>query len=149
MCSSDLSEQSQKNAERVALRAEYNDNFDKLQEMIDSGKDQNGNDVPAGWNAEIVPGQVQQIEQRRIGADQLVNQEANTPSVKYTKTVGMEMDGNREIRPHRITALIGGDGTLIMGGNKFESWNDLENSIPDYIAHCCSYDWAVNRKISG
>ena len=130
----DSSQQAKQNSDRAALRAEYNKNFDKIQEMVDSGKDINGNDVPAGWEAEIVPGQLERVEQRRIGADQVVDTESNTPTVRYSKVIGTEMDGNREIRPHRITALIGGDGTLIFGGNKFESWNDLENSIPDYIA---------------
>ena len=129
----DNAEQSQKNAERVALRAEYNDNFDKLQEMIDSGKDINGNDVPAGWNAEIVPGQLERVEQRRIGADQVVDTESNTPTVRYKKVIGTEMDGNREIRPHEVTASVSSDGSVVMNGSKFDSWDAVEKGIPAYI----------------
>jgi hypothetical protein len=115
--------------ERAQARVESNARLDELQKIVDSGNDELGNPLPAGWNAVIRPGVGEVRQQRRIGNDQILQNES-PPTLVYEK-VAAEVPG-RPGKPYVITARMMEDGRFVSEGF-WDSWEALDAGIPERV----------------
>jgi hypothetical protein len=113
---------------RIATRTKYNEEFDRLEELVNSGVDQNGNKVPAGWEGTVRPGARADIERRAIGADRVLGEE-QPPYVEYSKTYADD-NGN----PVVAKAMFMRDGKFYANDKEYDSWDAAEADIPNWIA---------------
>jgi hypothetical protein len=115
--------------EREQERRESNARLDELEKIADSGTDERGNPLPAGWDAVIRPGVAEARQQRRIGNDQILQNES-TPTLVYEK-VAAEVPG-RPDKPYVISARMMEDGRLLSEGI-WDSWEALDAGIPERV----------------
>ena len=113
---------------RIATRTKYNEEFDRLEELVNSGVDQNGNKVPEGWEGTVRPGARADIERRAIGADRVLGEE-QPPYVEYSKTYADD-NGN----PVVAKAMFMRDGKFYANDKEYDSWDAAEADIPNWIA---------------
>jgi hypothetical protein len=113
---------------RIATRTKYNEEFDRLEELVNSGVDQNGNKVPAGWEGTVRPGARADIERRAIGADRVLGEE-QPPYVEYSKTYADD-NGN----PVVAKAMFMRDGKFYANDKEYDSWDAAEADIPNWIS---------------
>jgi hypothetical protein len=112
---------------RIQGRTKYNEEFDRLEELVASGVDQNGNKVPAGWEATIKRGAMPEIERRAIGADRVFGEEG-LPYLEYSKTYADD-NGN----PVTAKAMFMRDGKFYANDKEYDSWDAAEADIPNWI----------------
>ncbi len=112
---------------RLDARTAQNAEFDRLENLIDSGVDQNGNKVPAGWEGAVRPGARADIEPRRIGADRVLGEEG-LPYIEYSKTYADD-NGN----PVVAKAIFMRDGKFYANDKEYDSWDAAEADIPNWI----------------
>jgi hypothetical protein len=115
--------------EREQERRESNARLDELEKIADSGNDERGNPLPAGWDAVIRPGVAEVRQQRRLGNDQILQNES-PPTLVYEK-VAAEVPG-RPDKPYVITARMMEDGSLLSEGI-WDSWEALDAGIPERV----------------
>jgi hypothetical protein len=115
--------------DRAQSRTESNARLDELQKIVDSGNDERGNPLPAGWNAVIRPGVGEVRQQRRIGNDQILQNES-PPTLVYEK-IAAEVPG-RPDKPYVITARMMEDGRFVSEGF-WDSWESLDAGIPERV----------------
>ena len=113
---------------RIATRTKYNEEFDRLEELVNSGVDQNGNQVPAGWEGTIKRGAMPEVERRAIGGDRVFGEEG-LPYVEYNKTYADD-NGN----PVVANAMFMRDGKFYANNKEYDSWDAAEADIPNWIA---------------
>ena len=112
---------------RIQGRTKYNEEFDRLEELAKSGVDQNGNTVPAGWEADIKRGAMPDVERRAIGADRVFGEEG-LPYLEYSKTYADD-NGN----PVTAKAMFMRDGKFYANDKEYDSWDAAEADIPSWI----------------
>jgi hypothetical protein len=114
---------------RIATRTKHNEEFDRLEELVKSGVDQNGNKVPEGWEGIVRPGRAAFIERRAIGADRVIDEEG-LPSVEYRKAIAYDYD------TEPVYAEAGYDrlGKFAAYDKQYDSWEEAEADIPRWIA---------------
>jgi hypothetical protein len=113
---------------RIDTRTKYNEEFDRLEALAKSGVDQNGNEVPAGWEGVVRQGAMPQVERRAIGGDRVFGEEG-LPYLEYKKTYADD-NGN----PVTADAMFMRDGKFYANGNEYDSWDAAEADIPNWIA---------------
>jgi hypothetical protein len=113
---------------RLDNRTKYNEEFDRLEELAKSGVDQNGNEVPAGWEGVVKQGAMPQVERRAIGGDRVFGEEG-LPYLEYKKTYADD-NGN----PVTADAMFMLDGKFYANGKEYDSWEAAEADIPNWIA---------------
>ena len=113
---------------RIATRTKYNEEFDRLEELVKSGVDQNGNQVPAGWEGVIKRGAMPEVERRAIGRDRVFGEEG-LPYLEYNKTYADD-NGN----PVTADAMFMRDGKFYANNKEYDSWEAAEADIPNWIA---------------
>ena len=113
---------------RIDTRTKYNEEFDRLEELAKSGVDQNGNEVPAGWEGVVKQGSMPQVERRAIGGDRVFGEEG-LPYLEYKKTYADD-NGN----PVTADAMFMRDGKFYANGKEYDSWEAAEADIPNWIA---------------
>jgi hypothetical protein len=114
---------------RIATRTKHNEEFDRLEELVDSGVDQNGNKVPEGWEGIVRPGRAAFIERRAIGADRVIDEEG-LPSVEYRKAIAYDYD----TEPVYAEASYDRLGKFAAYDKQYDSWEEAEADIPRWIA---------------
>jgi hypothetical protein len=112
---------------RIQGRTKHNEEFDRLEELVNSGIDQNGNTVPAGWEGDVKPGKAADIQRRAIGAD-IVYAEEGLPFIEYKKKIADD-DGN----PVFAEAMYYRDGTFAAYDKQYDSWAEADADIPRWI----------------
>jgi len=112
---------------RIQGRTKYNEEFDRLEELVKSGVDQNGNTVPAGWEADIKRGAMPEVERRAIGRDRVFGEEG-LPYLEYSKTYADD-NGN----PVTAKAMFMRDGKFYANDKEYDSWDAAEADIPNWI----------------
>jgi len=112
---------------RIQGRTKYNEEFDRLEELAKSGVDQNGNTVPAGWEADIKRGAMPDVERRAIGRDRVFGEEG-LPYLEYSKTYADD-NGN----PVTAKAMFMLDGKFYANDKEYDSWDAAEADIPNWI----------------
>ena len=124
----DSSAQQEQIKARLDIRTAHNAEFDRLEELVDSGVDQNGNKVPAGWEGIVRPGRAAEIERRAIGADRVLGEEG-LPSVEYKKAIAYDYDTDP------VYAEAGYDltGKFSAYDKRYDSWEEAEADIPRWI----------------
>ena len=123
----DSSAQQQQIKARLDGRTAHNAEFDRLEELVKSGVDQNGNTVPPGWEGVVKPGRAADVQRRDIGAD-IVYAEEGLPSVEYRKKIA---DDNGD--PVFAEAEFYRDGTFAAYDKKYDSWEEADADIPRWI----------------
>ena len=123
----DSSAQQEQVKARLDTRTAHNAEFDRLEELIKSGVDQNGNTVPDGWEGVVKPGRAADIKRRAIGADRVLGEEG-LPSVQYKKIIADD-NGN----PVFAEAEFYRDGTFAAYDKKYDSWEEADADIPRWI----------------
>jgi hypothetical protein len=123
----DSSAQQEQVKARLDARTVHNAEFDKLEELVKSGVDQNGNTVPDGWEGVVKPGRAADIQRRAIGAD-IVYAEEGLPSIQYRKIIADD-NGN----PVFAEAEFYRDGTFAAYDKKYDSWAEADADIPRWI----------------
>jgi hypothetical protein len=114
---------------RIATRTKHNEEFDRLEELVKSGVDQNGNKVPAGWEGIVRPGRAADIERRAIGADRVLGEEG-LPRVEYRKAIAYDYD----TEPVYAEAAYDLTGKFAAYDKRYDSWEEAEADIPRWIA---------------
>jgi hypothetical protein len=114
---------------RIATRTKHNEEFDRLEELVKSGVDQNGNKVPAGWEGIVRPGRAADIERRDIGADRVLGEEG-LPRVEYRKAIAYDYDTD----PVYAEASYDLTGKFSAYDKRYDSWEEAEADIPRWIA---------------
>jgi hypothetical protein len=114
---------------RIATRTKHNEEFDRLEELVKSGVDQNGNQVPEGWEGIVKPGRMPDIERRRIGADRVFGEEG-LPRVEYRKAIAYDYDTD----PVYAEAAYDLTGKFAAYDKRYDSWEEAEADIPRWIA---------------
>jgi hypothetical protein len=114
---------------RIATRTKHNEEFDRLEELVKSGVDQNGNKVPAGWEGIVRPGRAADIERRAIGADRVLGEEG-LPRVEYRKAIAYDYD----TEPVYAEASYDLTGKFAAYDKRYDSWEEAEADIPRWIA---------------
>jgi hypothetical protein len=112
---------------RIATRTQHNEEFDRLEELVKSGVDQNGNQVPEGWEGIVKPGRAADIERRRIGADRVLGEEG-LPRVEYRKVIAD--DGGNPVYAEAAYDLT---GKFAAYDKRYDSWEEAEADIPRWI----------------
>jgi hypothetical protein len=123
----DYSSQQQQIKARLDARTVNNAEFDRLEELVKSGVDQNGNTVPDGWEGVVRPGKAADIQRRDIGAD-IVYAEEGLPFVEYRKKIADD-NGN----PVFAEAMYYRDGTFAAYDKQYDSWAEADADIPRWI----------------
>ena len=114
---------------RIATRTKHNEEFDRLEELVKSGVDQNGNKVPAGWEGIVRPGRAADIERRAIGADRVLGEEG-LPRVEYRKAIAYDYDTD----PVYAEASYDLTGKFAAYDKRYDSWEEAEADITRWIA---------------
>ena len=94
-------------AQNADVRAE-------IEALALQGKDVNGNDIPQGWTA-------------------LRNDSALYPTGGKTIDKNKAFGFVREEQGVSMSAFFDDEGKLDLNGQKFDSWDDLEAAVPDYV----------------
>jgi hypothetical protein len=123
----DTSVQQEQIKARIGAREANNAEFDRLEELIKSGVDQNGNQVPDGWEGTVKPGAKADIERRAIGADRVLGEE-QLPYITYKKAIAD--DGGD---PVFAEAMYGRDGKFSAYDKQYDSWDAAEADIPLWV----------------
>ena len=113
---------------RIENRTKYNEEFDLLEELIKSGVDAKGNEVPAGWEGVVKRGAMPEVERRAIGADRVIGEEG-LPYIEYKRAIANDFNG-----PVEVTAMYMLDGKFFANGKEYDSWDAAEADIPNWIA---------------
>jgi hypothetical protein len=113
---------------RIENRTKYNEEFDLLEELIKSGVDAKGNEVPAGWEGVIKQGAMPEVERRAIGRDRVFGEEG-LPYIEYKRAIANDFNG-----PVEVTAMYMLDGKFFANGKEYDSWDAAEADIPNWIA---------------
>ena len=112
---------------RLENRSKYNEEFDRLEEIANSGVDEKGNKLPEGWKGVVKPGALMPVERRAIGAPRAFGEEG-LPYLEYERTYADD-NGN----PVVANASYTNDGKLYANGKPYESWDAAEADIPNWI----------------
>ena len=127
----DSSAQQEQVKARLDIRTAHNAEFDRLVALGKTGKDVNGNPVPASWEPVVHPGRAAEIERRAIGADRVLGEEG-LPYIDYRRAIAMDTGSpyyvKADVRP-TADAL----NRVIADGNYYDSWDAAEEAIPDMI----------------
>jgi hypothetical protein len=123
----DTSVQQEQIKARIGAREVNNAEFDRLEELVKSGVDQNENTVPAGWEGTVRPGAMPDVERRAIGADRVLGEEG-LPYLEYSKTYADD-NGN----PVIAKAMFMRDGKFYANDKEYDSWDAAEDDIPNWI----------------
>ena len=123
----DTSAQEEQIKARINAREANNAEFDRLEELVKSGVDQNGNQVPDGWEGTVKPGAKADIERRAIGADRVLGEE-QLPYITYKKAIAD--DGGD---PVFAEAMYGRDGKFSAYDKQYDSWDAAEADIPRWV----------------
>ena len=113
---------------RIENRTKYNEEFDLLEELIKSGVDAKGNQVPAGWEGVIKQGAMPEVERRAIGRDRAFGEEG-LPYIEYKRAIANDYNG-----PVEVSAMYMLDGKFFANGKEYDSWDAAEADIPNWIA---------------
>jgi hypothetical protein len=113
---------------RIENRTKYNEEFDLLEELIKSGVDAKGNEVPAGWEGVVKQGAMPEVERRAIGGNRVFGEEG-LPYIEYKRAIANDYNG-----PVEVSAMYMLDGKFYANGKEYDSWDAAEADIPNWIA---------------
>ena len=127
----DSSVQQEQIKARLDRRTAHNAEFDRLVTLGKTGKDVNGNPVPASWEPVVHPGRAADIERRAIGADRVLGEEG-LPYIDYRRAIAIDTGSPYYVKAD-IRPTADAPNRVIADGNYYDSWDAAEKAIPDMI----------------